>query len=640
MRTHKIFALIMVMLMVLSSMSLTFAGIQKPGNDMNDGSLAGYSEFTGSLNTVVIEGKYWVKDDSPNPGAVKVLNLGNGYQIELTYDSSDNFVEWELIEPIDPDYTITIDWINVKGGNFYMHYSGGYDTTEGNTLYTAQNGAFGVSHVTVGYQFVEIQTPPPPVEKGTLTIHKEVWIDEVEDVDNDIEFTFTVNGETVKASAIQSGQIELEVGTYIVTEFDFGDFEPELETQEVIITTAGEDLTFVNSMETDTDPEKGTLTIYKEVWINGELEENDETEFYFKVMLKGEENEENFETVTATASQSGTIELEVGTYIVTEFDFGDFEPELETQEVIITTAGEDLTFVNSMETDTPPPPPPPPVETGTLTIYKQVEIDGVIDVDNDTEFTFTVNGETVKASAIQSGQIELEVGTYTVTETDFGDFTPVTLTQEAIVTTDGAELTFVNTMETDTPPPPPPPTTSSTTYSMSITKTADETTVEVGDTITYTITLTNTGNGTLTNVRVEDEMVGLDEIVPTLAPGASVTFTETFEPQETGTLVNTATATDNQAPFVQDDATVTVIESTIEETDDTVETEEVIDEEVPLDVPEVEIEEEITPEPEEEIVIMEEETPLAIPDTGVNTPAFAYGAGALISLLALLKKKR
>ncbi|MDP3385806.1 MAG: hypothetical protein Q8S24_01125, partial [Eubacteriales bacterium] len=242
-------------------------------------------------------------------------------------------------------------------------------------------------------------------------------------------------------------------------------------------------------------------------------------------------------------------------------------------------------------------------------------------------FTFTVDGKTVTASAIQSGGIELEVGSYIVTETEYGVFTPETVTQQAIITTAGAVLTFVNTFETDTPPPPPPPT-SSTTYRMSITKTADEATVEVGETITYTITLTNTGDGTLTNVTVKDEMVGLDEIVPTLAPGASVVFIETYVPETTGLLVNTATATDNQAPFVQDSATVTVIETTIE----------IEEPEEPLDVPEVE--EEITPEPEEETVVIEEEIPLAIPDTGVNTPAFAYGAGALISLLGLLKKRR
>ncbi|WP_035456984.1 DUF7507 domain-containing protein, partial [Algoriphagus terrigena] len=49
----------------------------------------------------------------------------------------------------------------------------------------------------------------------------------------------------------------------------------------------------------------------------------------------------------------------------------------------------------------------------------------------------------------------------------------------------------------------------------------------VGQTATYTITVTNTGNLTLTNVLVKDPKTGLDEVVPTMAPGASVTYTTT-----------------------------------------------------------------------------------------------------------------
>jgi uncharacterized repeat protein (TIGR01451 family)/uncharacterized repeat protein (TIGR02543 family)/LPXTG-motif cell wall-anchored protein len=165
---------------------------------------------------------------------------------------------------------------------------------------------------------------------------------------------------------------------------------------------------------------------------------------------------------------------------------------------------------------------------------------------------------------------------------------------------------------------------SSTTYSMSLTKTANATTVDVGDTITYTIVLRNTGGGTLTNVTVADPLVGLNEVVTSLAPGATRTFTVTYIPLVAGTLTNNATASDNQAPFTSASATVTVLEP-IEEI--------IIEEpEVPLDIPVVE-------EPEE-IVIMEEEVPLAIPATGTDPTIFMYGAGALLSLLGLFKRRR
>jgi len=131
-----------------------------------------------------------------------------------------------------------------------------------------------------------------------------------------------------------------------------------------------------------------------------------------------------------------------------------------------------------------------------------------------------------------------------------------------------------------------------------------------------------------------DEMVDFAEVIDTLAPGASRTFTVTYVAEETGTLVNTAQATDNQAPFVQ--ASATVIVTGIE----------IMDEDTPLDVPEVEIVDEDTPldtpEVEEEppvVEIMEEEVPMDIPDTGVTTPLF-YGLGALASLAGLFIKRR
>jgi uncharacterized repeat protein (TIGR02543 family) len=163
----------------------------------------------------------------------------------------------------------------------------------------------------------------------------------------------------------------------------------------------------------------------------------------------------------------------------------------------------------------------------------------------------------------------------------------------------------------------------SPTYRMTLSKTADMNTAQVGDTLTYTITLRNTGTATLTNVTVEDPMLEWVEIVATLAPNASVSFTQTYVATTPGTLTNTVTASDNQAPFTQASATVVITEADI-----------VIEEpDIPLDVPEIE-------EPEEVVVIQEVEVPLDIPQTGVGSPIFAYGAGALISLLGIFKKRK
>lgn len=46
----------------------------------------------------------------------------------------------------------------------------------------------------------------------------------------------------------------------------------------------------------------------------------------------------------------------------------------------------------------------------------------------------------------------------------------------------------------------------------------------VGDTITYSIVVTNTGNYLLTNILVTDPMLGVNQTIPSLAPGASTTI--------------------------------------------------------------------------------------------------------------------
>lgn len=92
--------------------------------------------------------------------------------------------------------------------------------------------------------------------------------------------------------------------------------------------------------------------------------------------------------------------------------------------------------------------------------------------------------------------------------------------------------------------------------------------------------------------------------------------------------------TDNttNSPVSNDSETIITIELTLEETPHgtpELESQEITStEETPIDT---EIE-------EETLDLEDEETPLAIPSTGVATPLF-YGAGALISLIGLLKRR-
>ncbi len=95
-----------------------------------------------------------------------------------------------------------------------------------------------------------------------------------------------------------------------------------------------------------------------------------------------------------------------------------------------------------------------------------------------------------------------------------------------------------------------------------------------GTVITYSYVVTNTGNLTLSNVVVTDPMAGLSAIncggnsnvIPSLAPGASVTCTATYtttgEDVKDGSITNTgtATATTPEKTTVSSDASLTIPE--------------------------------------------------------------------------------
>ncbi len=98
---------------------------------------------------------------------------------------------------------------------------------------------------------------------------------------------------------------------------------------------------------------------------------------------------------------------------------------------------------------------------------------------------------------------------------------------------------------------------------LNITKVGPEGPVEAGDVVEYTITVSNNGDVTLHNVRVVDAMLGLDETVPSLAPGASVTYNRSYTVTQAdidrGSLYNVATANSDETEEVQVTWTVGVL---------------------------------------------------------------------------------
>ena len=109
---------------------------------------------------------------------------------------------------------------------------------------------------------------------------------------------------------------------------------------------------------------------------------------------------------------------------------------------------------------------------------------------------------------------------------------------------------------------------------LTMVKSADKVSYEVGDTVTWTITVTNDSAYTAYNVTVIDEMTGDRWTIESLAPGASKSFTATTSAAAEGAQKNIAVATwedndeiddadeANEITTVSDDATVTVYEPT------------------------------------------------------------------------------
>ncbi|HEX9124334.1 MAG TPA: hypothetical protein VF984_13425, partial [Actinomycetota bacterium] len=89
-----------------------------------------------------------------------------------------------------------------------------------------------------------------------------------------------------------------------------------------------------------------------------------------------------------------------------------------------------------------------------------------------------------------------------------------------------------------------------------IVKTADPTSGEPGDTITYTYVVTNTGDVTLYNISVDDDVIGHICDIASLDPGQSQTCTADYViPDQTGSIDNVGTAegSDETGTKVKDD---------------------------------------------------------------------------------------
>jgi gliding motility-associated-like protein/uncharacterized repeat protein (TIGR01451 family) len=176
-----------------------------------------------------------------------------------------------------------------------------------------------------------------------------------------------------------------------------------------------------------------------------------------------------------------------------------------------------------------------------------VENTGNVTLNNiDVEDPLTGLSTTIPSLAPGDTQDFIEVYTIEQSDINAGSITNTT------TASDGGALTVSADAEV----------TAEVSQDLSITKTASpETYDEVGDEITYTIVVENTGNVTLSNIDVEDPLTGLLTTIPSLAPGDTQDFIEVYTIEQsdinTGSLINTATASDGGTLTVSADAEVT-----------------------------------------------------------------------------------
>ncbi|WP_445321665.1 DUF7507 domain-containing protein, partial [Nocardioides sp. GXZ039] len=226
-----------------------------------------------------------------------------------------------------------------------------------------------------------------------------------------------------------------------------------------------------------------------------------------------------------------------------------------------------------------------PIDTPSIALDKQVASiedvndSGLVDAGDEITYTFTVtNTGNVTLDPVQVN--DPLVGAVTCSPNALAPTESVTCTADPYVIQPGDQGgTVVNTATATGTPPRGPDVSATDTTTTSIDTPAPSILLEksvagiadtngsgltdAGDEITYTFTVTNTGNVPLSQVEVDDPLLGADAVTCTptsLAPGAVATCTADpyviKQSDQGGNVVNTATAsgTPPSGPDVEDES--------------------------------------------------------------------------------------
>jgi len=382
-----------------------------------------------------------------------------------------------------------------------------------------------------GTYSIWIDAEKNPPTGSTLTIEKLIDSDLI---DGDEVFNFNVTGpegydEDVSAGASDGVLTGLLLGDYIITEYYNDTNYLETDSQEMSITTLDwtDSVTF-NNIPIESPPDYGSITINKT--ISGAAFGNNE-EFEFTVV-----GEDFNEVVTAGSTDAYLGELELGEYTITETEASGYLPT--TPQTITLTENnlnQTVNFINSPENGSTP-------DLGSITIHKTIS--GAA-FGNSEEFEFTVVGEdfneVVTAGSTDGYLGELELGEYTITETEASGYLPTTPQTITL-----AENNLNQTVNFNN---------ESLINDLGVTKTANPSSMLLGASTYFVIIITNHGTMTAYNIDVKDTWpvgVSLSSVIAdegttyegatwsigSLEPGDSKTLTLSAVTIATGTIEN------------------------------------------------------------------------------------------------------
>ena len=149
------------------------------------------------------------------------------------------------------------------------------------------------------------------------------------------------------------------------------------------------------------------------------------------------------------------------------------------------------------------------------TINDKENITTMLNVDENDALIRKIDNITDYSFDLEAGEETFFEYSYTVKEEDIIEGV---VQNSATVTNNKVEETTTITTETE-----------EINEDYEVTKVADKKEVKAGDTVTYTIKVKNTGNVTLNDVKVDDDMINLHEVVNGLAPNAETSFTGTYD---------------------------------------------------------------------------------------------------------------